>query len=64
MWTGLTPVQADGLACVWCGQSYVHDGGPHRPVGIAATTGSQVFACDGVCAEQAAAEPSEGRDAA
>jgi hypothetical protein len=44
--TGLTPVQADGLACVVCGADYLHVRVPHVPVGRS-RTGSQVFACVG-----------------
>ncbi len=42
--TGLTPLQADGLACVVCGADYLHIRVPQVPVGRSAT-GSQVFAC-------------------
>ncbi|QWF80456.1 hypothetical protein [Amycolatopsis sp. CA-230715] len=55
-WSGLAPLPADGLACVVCGQSYIHDGGPHRPVGRDAVTGSQVFACTGTCFDSATAD--------
>ncbi|PNG93478.1 hypothetical protein SMF913_28943 [Streptomyces malaysiensis] len=43
---GLTPAQADGLACVACGADYLHIHVPHVPVGRS-VTGSQVFACVG-----------------
>lgn len=46
--SGLTPVQADGLACVECGVEYLHARVPHVPVGRS-ETGSQVFACAGCC---------------
>lgn len=42
----LTPVQADGLACVVCGADYLRVRVPHVPIGRS-TTGSQVFACVG-----------------
>lgn len=41
---GLTPTQADGLACVVCGTDYLLAPVPNVPVGRA-VTGSQVFAC-------------------
>jgi hypothetical protein len=44
--TGLTQVQADGLACVVCGAHYLRVHVPHVPVGRSGT-GSQVFACVG-----------------
>lgn len=50
--TGLTPLQADGLACVACGADYLRVRVPHVPVGRSAT-GSQVFACVGCCADDA-----------
>jgi hypothetical protein len=43
---GLTPVQADGLACVVCDAEYLHVQVPHVPVGPS-RTGSQVFVCVG-----------------
>ena len=46
--TGLTPLQADGLACVTCGADYLRVRVAHVPVGRSAT-GSQVFACVGCC---------------
>jgi mono/diheme cytochrome c family protein len=42
--TALTPLQADGLACVVCGADYFRIRDPHVPVGRS-VTGSQVFAC-------------------
>lgn len=50
--TGLNPAQADGLACVVCRRGYLRDVArtPHAPV-ARSTTGSQVFACRGACAE-------------
>lgn len=50
--TGLTPVQADGLACVACGADYLRIRVPHVPVGRS-VTGSQVFACLGCCSAEA-----------
>ena len=50
--TGLTPVQADGLACVTCGADYLRVRVPHVPVGRS-VTGSQVFACVGYCSDDA-----------
>jgi len=44
--TGLTPLQADGLACVVCGANYLRIRVPHIPVGRS-LTGSQIFACAG-----------------
>ncbi len=42
--TGLTALQADGLACVTCGSDFLMVAAPHVPVGRS-VTGSQVFAC-------------------
>lgn len=42
--TGLTPLQADGLACVRCGKPTMYSGRTFTPVGRSAS-GSQVFAC-------------------
>lgn len=47
----LTPDQADGLACVVCGVSYLTSRARHVPVGYS-HTGSQVFACSGHCADR------------
>jgi len=44
--TGLTALQANGLACVVCGADYLHVRVPHVPLGWS-VTGSQVFACIG-----------------
>jgi hypothetical protein len=44
--TGLTALQADGLACITCGTNYLTVAGRHVPVGWS-VTGSQVFACLG-----------------
>ena len=41
---GLDRMQADGLACVVCGASYLQVATPHVPVGRSETD-SQVFAC-------------------
>jgi hypothetical protein len=41
---GLTPLQADGLACVVCGADFLRVRVPQVPVGRS-VTGSQVFAC-------------------
>lgn len=46
--THLTAAQADGLACVVCGISYLTLRVAHRPVGRS-HTGSQVFACSPTC---------------
>ncbi|GGU46891.1 hypothetical protein [Lentzea flava] len=46
--TALTPLQADGLACVECRVDYFRVRVPHVPVGRS-VTGSQVFACVGCC---------------
>lgn len=48
--TGLSDLQADGLACTTCGVDYLAVPTPHVPVGRSAT-GSQVFACIGCCPE-------------
>jgi len=50
--TELTPIQADGLACVVCGADYLRGRVPHVPMGRSAT-GSQVFACIGCCPDDA-----------
>jgi hypothetical protein len=42
--TGLSPLQADGLACVVCGNNYLRVRTPSVPVGRS-HTGSQVFVC-------------------
>ncbi|GAA3435924.1 hypothetical protein [Kutzneria kofuensis] len=42
--TGLTPLQADRLACVDCGVNYLRIHAPCVPLGRSAT-GSQVFVC-------------------
>lgn len=47
-YTGLSPLQADGLACVVCARDYLRCGGAAVPVGRS-QTGSQVFACVGEC---------------
>ncbi len=52
IWHGLSPAQADGLACVVCAVDYLTVPVAHRPVGRS-QTGSQVFACRSACAEQA-----------
>lgn len=54
-WSGLNAWQADGLECVMCETNYLHPSVPdpavpHVPVGFSADTGSQVFACVGICA--------------
>ncbi|MEV6604723.1 hypothetical protein [Kutzneria sp. NPDC051319] len=59
VWLDLTPMQADGLACVICRTNYLVAGRPCRPVGRS-HTGSQVFACAGDC-EQAAQARTESR---
>ena len=41
---GLSPAQADGLACVVCAVDYLENNTPRRPVGWS-PSGSQVFAC-------------------
>jgi len=41
---GLSPAQADGLACVVCAADYLEHNTPRRPVGWS-QSGSQVFAC-------------------
>ncbi|GDY34067.1 hypothetical protein GTS_57000 [Gandjariella thermophila] len=53
--TGLTALQADGLACPVCGANYLRVRVPSVPVGRS-VTGSQVHACVGRCAEVATAE--------
>ncbi len=55
VWTDLSPEQADGVACVHCGISYILVGVPHRPVGRS-DTGSQVFACTWIEHDQADAD--------
>lgn len=51
-WTALGSAQADGLACVICARDYLRQPTSRVPVGRSAT-GSQVFACDGACADLA-----------
>ncbi|MCA1709802.1 MAG: hypothetical protein LC808_43595 [Actinobacteria bacterium] len=51
-WTALGSAQADGLACVICARDYLRRPTSRIPVGRSAT-GSQVFACDGGCADLA-----------
>jgi len=58
LWSGLSPAQAEGHACVVCGRDYLRERAhPTRwvPVGRAEGTTSQVFACVGRCADHAAA---------
>lgn len=50
--TKLSPLQADGLACVVCGADYLRVRVPHVPVGRS-VTGSQVFGCVGCCPDDA-----------
>jgi hypothetical protein len=50
--TGLTPLQADGLACVVRCADYLHVRVRHVLVGRS-VTGSQVFACVGCCPDNA-----------
>lgn len=59
-YVGLSPVQADGLACVICHRNYLTDQHPARPVGFALATGSQVFACTGECHAIATTTPEGG----
>jgi hypothetical protein len=54
--TGLTPLQADGLACVMCGADFLRVRVPHVPVGRS-VTGSQVFACVGCRPDDQHSEP-------
>jgi hypothetical protein len=56
IWTGLPEAAADGLACVICGRGQRGRGRSWVPVGRS-HTGSQVFACVGDCADQAASIP-------
>lgn len=56
VWIGLDAVAADGWACVICARGLRARGGAWVPVGRS-HTGSQVFACAGGCADQAAATP-------
>ncbi len=58
IWTGLSPAQADGLACVICAHDFRIRGSVSVPVGRS-HTGSQVFACLDRCA-QAAGERAPG----
>jgi hypothetical protein len=53
IWIGLDPAAADGQACVVCGRGFRVRGSVRLPVGRS-QTGSQVFACAGDCAQQAA----------
>ena len=54
-WSGLSPLQADGRACVVCGRKFRLRGSVAVPVGRSTVTGSQVFACVRGCASEAAA---------
>ena len=56
IWTGLSPAQADGLACVICAHDFRVRGSVSVPVGRS-HTGSQVFACVDRCARAAAEGP-------
>lgn len=56
IWTRLDAAAADGQTCVVCGRSFRFRGSVCLPVGRS-HTGSQVFACVGVCAQQAVATP-------
>ena len=56
IWTGLSPAQADGLACVICTHDFRIRGSVSVPVGRS-HTGSQVFACVDRCAQAAAERP-------
>jgi hypothetical protein len=56
IWTGLSPAQADGLACVICAHDFRIRGSVSVPVGRS-HTGSQVFACAASCAQAAAEGP-------
>ena len=58
IWTGLSPAQADGLACVICAHDFRIRGSVSVPVGRSHTD-SQVFACLDRCA-QAAGERAPG----
>ncbi len=49
VFAGLTELQADGLACVVCGEDHRPAAVPAVPVGVSAA-GSQVFACATGCA--------------
>lgn len=42
--------QADGVACIVCNADHTLSGIRSVPVGVSATTGSQVFACEQPCA--------------
>lgn len=44
LYRNLTDAQANGLACIFCGDDYTTSTVPHAPVGRS-TAGSQVFAC-------------------
>ena len=46
----LNAEQAAGLACVVCFTDFTTSPRPHVPVGVSASTRSQVFACADVCA--------------
>lgn len=49
LYRDLNEAQADGLACIVCGEDYTIFLGNTVPVGFS-TTGSQVFACEVGCA--------------
>jgi hypothetical protein len=52
--------QADGNACIVCNADFTTTGIYSVPVGISATTGSQVFACEAMCAPAVGYRPPAG----
>jgi hypothetical protein len=52
--------QADGNACIVCNADFTTTGIYSVPVGISATTHSQVFACEAMCAPAVGYRPPVG----
>jgi hypothetical protein len=52
--------QADGHACIVCNTDFTTTGVYSVPVGISATTRSQVFACEAMCAPAVGYRPPVG----
>jgi len=59
VFTGLNPMQADGLACIACEANYLEAAVPHGPAGRS-HTGSQVFVCQDCPINPALRSPGAG----
>jgi hypothetical protein len=55
----LNAEQADGLACIVCNTDFTTTGIRAAPVGRAGSTGSQVFACEPLCAPAVGYRPDD-----